>query len=217
MVYHKPSFEGREPPQTRAELTALLEAGDPEMFGRVGTYDVERSGVGFLFLAWDTEQYRQYWDLVREFGRSGVKLYSSSAAILERVADGRFVIGYNILGAYADAVASQNPDLGIILPRGFTVVMSRIALIPRKAGTPGLERLFLDFLGSVEGQRAIADDARLYAIHPSVAGRYTARTLSAELGNRLRLINVGPRLLVYLDQVKREHMIKRWNGTLRGQ
>src|SRR3546814_19852084 len=77
-------------------------------------------------------------------GAAGVKLYSTSQAILERVADGRFILGYNILGSYAADWASRDPDVGIVLPRDYTVVMSRLGLVPQAAASPAIGRRHLD-------------------------------------------------------------------------
>lgn len=215
MIYHKPSFDEAEVPRTRAALDALLRRTDDAFFGRVATYDIERAGVGFLFLARDAEHHRDVWRLVRSLGAAGVKLYSNSSAILERVADGRFAVGYNILGSYATAWAERHPDLGIILPTDYTVVMSRLALVPEAAANPDLGGRFLDFLMSRRGQDVMARDAKLPALHPLVSGPNTAAALRADVGAQLRPIAVSPGLLVYLDQVKRARFIDRWNRALR--
>ncbi|MQV69519.1 ABC transporter substrate-binding protein, partial [Sinorhizobium meliloti] len=115
-VYHKPSFRNERPPATRAEFVDYLKRKGNAVFGRIGTYDIERSGVGFLFMSRDQEQFGDIWTVIRTMGAAGVKLYSTSQAILERISDGRFVLGYNILGSYAADWASRHPDVGIILP-----------------------------------------------------------------------------------------------------
>ncbi len=214
IVYHKPSFEGARVPRTRAALTEFLRAGNDEMFGRIATYDIERAGLGFLFLARDEAHYRDTWDLVRAMASSDVKLYSNSSAILERVADGRFALGYNILGSYATAWAEHNPDLGIVLPSDYTIVMSRIAMVPAAAMAPDLGQRFLDFLMSRRGQQVMARDAKLPALHPDVPGENTAMALRRQVGAQLRPISVSPGLLVYLDQVKRARFIEQWNDAL---
>lgn len=215
IVYHKPSFSGLEVPKTRADLQKLLSApGDP-FYGRVATYDIERAGLGFLFLARDAEHARDIWKLVRAMGAAGVKLYSNSSAILERVSDGRFAIGYNILGSYAKTWVQNHPDLGIILPSDFTVVMSRIALVPEAAIKPRLALRFLDYLMSESGQRILATKAGIPALHPNVTGENTASALRKESGTQLRPIAVSPGLLVYLDQVKRARFVQKWNRALR--
>lgn len=216
IVYHKPSFEDLPLPQNRADLVTLLQESD-EIYGRVATYDVERSGLGFLFLARDLEHNRDIWDLVSAFGTAGVKLYSNSSAILDRVADGRFVLGYNILGSYARGWATRVPDLGVILPKDYTVVMSRIALVPEAAANPDLGRLLLAFLMSVPGQTIMAEDLQLPALNPQLVGDNTATAMRRRFGAQLRPITLSPGLVVYLDQVKRSRFIERWNEALRNR
>ena len=216
IVYHKPTFEKLDLPTNRAKLMDLLAHEDEPLYGKIATYDIERAGLGFLFMARDIEHNRDIWRLIARLGGAGVRLYSSSSAILERVADGRFALGYNILGSYARNWADRNPDLGIILPEDYTVVMSRIALVPQAAGNVNLGRQFLAFLMSEAGQQIMAREAKLPVLHPNVPGANTLAAMQNEVGNRLRPIPIGPGLVAYLDQVKRARLIKRWNETLRG-
>jgi iron(III) transport system substrate-binding protein len=216
-IYTQPAFAGTTPPATRGELLDYLEANADSIFGRIGTYDIERSGVGFMFFSRDQEQYADLWTLVGAMGAAGVKLYSTTSAIVERVADGRFVFGYNILGSYAAEAASRNPDLGIVLPRDFTIVTSRIGLVPQASANPDLGRLLLEFFMSAEGQTIMADKLRIAALNPDVAGDNTASAMQLALGNQLRPVPVSPGLMVYLDQVKRARLIKRWNDALQLQ
>ncbi len=217
IVYNKQAFAGREPPRTHGELVQFLRDFGDTYFGRIGTYDVERAGLGFLFLARDQEHYRDIWDLVRAMGKAGVKLYSTSSAILERVADGRFVLGYNILGSYALGWSERAPDLGIVLPADYTVVMSRIGLVPKAAAAPDLGARFIDFMVSRAGQTVLARDMHLPAVLPGIASGDTIGGMQTEPGGQLRTVPVSPALLAYLDQVKRAGLIRRWNDALRGQ
>lgn len=216
-VYHKPSFTKEPPPSTRAEFIAYLKRQGDAVHGRIGTYDIERSGVGFLFMARDQEQFGDIWSVIGAMGAAGVKLYSTSSAILERVADGRFVFGYNILGSYAADWASRHPDVGIVLPKDYTVVMSRIGLVPQAAASPDLGRRYLEFFMSKEGQSIMARELQIAAVSPDVAGENTANMMQAMLGAQLRPVPVSPGLMVYLDQVKRARLIARWNDVLRLQ
>lgn len=214
-VYHKPSFIDERPPATRAELTDYLKRHGEKVFGRIGTYDIERSGVGFLFLSRDQEQFDDIWDVIQAMGAAGVKLYSTSQAILERIADGRFVLGYNILGSYAADWAARDPDVGIVLPQDYTVVMSRIGLIPQAAANPELGRRYLAYFMSKEGQSIMARELQIAAVSPDIAGENTANSMQELLGRQLRPVPVSPGLMVYLDQVKRARLIARWNEVLR--
>ena len=215
-VYHKPSFAGHAPPATRAEFVDFLERNDTAVFGRIGTYDIERSGVGFLFMARDQEQFSDIWTVIRAMGAAGVKLYSTSQAILERVSDGRFVLGYNILGSYAADWAARHPDVGILLPRDYTVVMSRIGLVPQAADNPELGRRYLAFLMSPEGQRILSGKLQVPAVSPEVTGS-NGPMMEAIHGTQLKPVPVSLGLMVYLDQVKRARLIRKWDEALRRQ
>jgi len=217
LVYHKPSFPDGPPPKSRAELMTLLEKRDPALFGRIATYDVERSGLGLLFLARDARHSDTIWRLIRLFGENGVKLYSSSNAIIDHVANGRFALGYNLLGSYAAARAAQNPDLGVALLEDYTVVMSRIALIPKAAANPAAGAQFLSFILSGEGQKTLTEKMYMSALSSSVSGPNTAVALRQKLGQRLRPIRIGPGLLVYLDRIKRRKLLHSWNRALGGR
>ena len=98
-------------------------------------------------------------------------------------------------------------------PQDYTLVMSRIAVIPKTTSRPALARRFLDFLLGEEGQRILAKTSHLHAIHP-VTGKTAADALQALAGDSLRPIALGPGLLVYLDQAKHRNFLRRWEITL---
>ncbi|WP_232419468.1 ABC transporter substrate-binding protein [Paracoccus sp. N5] len=214
-AYHKPSFRDHPPPSTRAELLEWMAGHPAEAQGRIGTYDVARSGVGYLFLARDQELYPKIWEVVRAMGRMGVRQYPTTAEILTRIADGRLAVGYNLLGSYAADWARQHPEVGVILPRDFTVVVSRVALVPRAARAPELGAEFLAFLMSPEGQALLSRTLRLSAVSLEVAGQDSPLGGMAGLeGVRLKPVPVSPGLLAYLDQATRARLLSRWNRAL---
>lgn len=53
IVYNTRKLDPARVPRTRRQLLALLRAPDAPLRGKVGTYDVERSGVGYLFATQD--------------------------------------------------------------------------------------------------------------------------------------------------------------------
>lgn len=213
LVYHKPSFPDG-PPQSRLELMDWLKKAGPGSQGRIGTYDIERSAVGYLYLARDEDHFPDIWSLVRVMATSGLQTFSTSQDIISRVADGRLLLGYNILGSYAADQARAAPDLGIVLLRDFTVVVSRVALVPRAAKSPELGTDFLAYLMGRDGQTLMADRLRLAAVSLEVSGDNSARTMQAALGDQLRPVPVSPGLLVYLDQAKRALFIAKWKSAL---
>lgn len=212
IVYHRPSFpEG--PPDTRAALMDWL-ATAPQ--GSVGTYDIARSAVGYLFLMRDQEHFADLWPLVRALGRAGVQTFPTSQEVIDRVNAGRLKLGYNVLGSYAADQALRLPDLGLVLPRDYVVVVSRVALVPKAAASPDLGEAFLDFLLSREGQTVLAERLRLPAISLEVAGKDSAAAMQEALGARLRPVPVSPGLLAYLDAASRARVLAKWNAALHG-
>lgn len=212
IVYHKPSFpEG--PPDTRAALIDWL-ATAPK--GSIGTYDITRSAVGYLFLMRDQEHFADLWPLVRAMGRAGVQVFPTSQDVIERVNAGTLLLGYNVLGSYAADQVAKLPDLGMVLPQDYVVVASRVALVPKAAGAPDLGQEFLQFLMSRQGQTILAERLRLPAISLEVAGKDSAAAMQEALGAKLRPVAVSPGLLAYLDAASRAQVLAKWNAALEG-
>jgi iron(III) transport system substrate-binding protein len=213
LVYHIPSFpEG--PPRSRLALLDWLGRTPAGPEGLVGTYDITRSALGYLFLARDEEHFADIWSLISAMAKAGLRTFPTSQEIIERVADGRLKVGYNILGSYAADQALAHPDLGMVLLRDYTVVVSRVALVPRAARNPDLGAAFLGFLMSREGQEVLARKLRLPAISLEVSDGNSARLMQALLGEQLQPVGVSPGLLVYLDQAKRQRLLARWAAAL---
>jgi iron(III) transport system substrate-binding protein len=147
---------------------------------------------------------------VEAMGRTGVKLYTSSEAMIDRVAAGDFALAYNVLGSYALERAGHDDDLGIVFPNDYTLMMSRIVLIPRQAQhVPQAER-FVDFLLSYDGQALLArhslgsvrDDMK-----SAIPGYPSVETA-------LRPIALSIDLLTYLDQAKRRRFLRDWKDAI---
>lgn len=212
IVYHRPSFPNG-PPDTRAALIDWLRTAPK---GAIGTYDIARSAVGYLFLMRDEEHFADLWTLVRAMGRAGVQVFPTSQDVIDRVNAGTLKLGYNVLGSYAADQASRLPDLGLVLPRDYVVVVSRVALVPRAARSPELGEAFLAFLLSREGQTVLAERLRLPAISLEVAGKDSAAAMQEALGAKLRPVAVSPGLLAYLDAASRARVLAEWNAALEG-
>lgn len=216
-AYHIPSFAGSAPPNSRGELVRWINNHPDQARGRIGTYDIVQSAIGYLFLARDEDLYPKIWDVVAAMGRAEVQQYPTSAALLDRIGDGGLALGYNLLGSYAADAARRNPDIGLILPRDFTVVVSRVGLVPRAAASPQLGAEFLAFLMSGDGQQLLSRTLRLPAVSLEVAGQPGPAGGMQDLsGLRLKPLPVSPGLLSYLDRATRDRLIARWNRTLSG-
>lgn len=216
IVYNKRLIPENEVPKTRTDLIKLL-ASQPDKFkGKLTTYDVEKSGVGFNALTQDAHLNEKItWELVKAIGATGPKLQSSTGAMMERISSGENLIGYNIIGSYAYAKAKKDKSIGYVFPKDYTQVVSRLATISKKAKNPNAAKLWVDYLLSKRGQTLIANQANLYAIRTDVTGETSAASLTKELGDSLKPIPIGTGLLVYLDQSKRLAFLKQWQQAIK--
>jgi len=217
LVYHKPSFP-HGPPSSRLELMDWLAAQPAAPLGRgkIGTYDIDASAVGYLYLSRDLEHFTDIWSLIGKMGAAGVQVFPTSQDIISRVSDGRLALGYNILGSYAAEQARLYPDLGYVLLRDFTVVVSRVGLVPRASPNPELGAAFMAFLMGSRGQTLMAQHLSLPAISPEVAaaGGLQGDLGAAQIAGQLRPVAVSPGLMAYLDQGKRRQMLAKWQAAL---
>ena len=209
MIYNRSLVPDAVAPRTRAALTALLEEMRPALAGRIATYDVPDSAVGYLYLMQDQQATRDVWRLVRAMGANHVKLFDNAEQIVVAVRRGEAAIGYNIIGSYARDEMRRDRNLGMVLPRDYTLVMSRIALIPTSAPHPAAAKVFLDYLLSRTGQQLLV--ARSMT---SVRGDIAHPEGLDATGVPLRAIRVGPALLVGRDQLTRRYFLKRWYSAL---
>jgi iron(III) transport system substrate-binding protein len=207
IAYNKGLLPPAEIPKTHTDLTRLLAEKAEALKGKVATYDPERSAVALLFITQDVQITKSTWDLVHALGEAGVKLYSTTSTMLDRIAAGDQLIAYNIIGSYALERAKADPSVGVVLPADYTIVMSRIAFIPKGAPHPNTAKLFLDYLLSKEGQTRLA--ARSLG---SVRDDVPANPIGQD--SFFRPIRVGPELLTYLDQAKRNRFLKDWRRAL---
>ncbi|WP_017329629.1 ABC transporter substrate-binding protein [Burkholderia stagnalis] len=216
IVYNKRLIPDNEVPKTRADLIKLLTTQQDKFKGKVTTYDIEKSGVGFNYLTQDAHVNEKVtWELVKAIGATGPKLQSSTGAMMERISSGENLVGYNIIGSYAYAKAKKDKSIGYVFPKDYTQVVSRLATISKKAKSPNAAKLWVDYLLSQRGQTLIANQANLYAIRADVTGETSAASLAKELGDSLKPIQIGTGLLVYLDQSKRLAFLKQWQQSIK--
>jgi iron(III) transport system substrate-binding protein len=201
-------------PRDHASLAALLHAQQPRLRRRIATYDVERAGVGYLIAVNDALASPQAWELLRLIGRCRPELHADTQAMLDSVADGRALLAHNVLGSYAEPAARSRRELAVVYPSDYTLVVSRVAFVARRAPNPDGARRWLDHLLSPRGQRLLAD-AGLYAVRSDVASPRSAAAIGARLGEAARPVALGPGLLANLDDSRRRLFLKRWNEAVR--
>jgi len=216
-VYNKRLVPAAEVPQDHSALLALLDAKPAAYKGKITAYDPEKSGTGYLLVNQDIKTFPQGWDLFRAFGKSSIRLSTAAADMMEFVISGAQTIGYGVFGSYALARSKKVPDLGLVMPKDYTLIMSRVALIAARAKRPNSARLFLDYLLSQRGQNVIANHADLYSLRDDVPGEATAKRVAELIGDRARPIAISPDLLAPLSEPYRRDFSKKWQAAMKGQ
>ncbi len=201
IVINRTAFEGQPIPQTRQSLIEALRERPNAFRGKVGTYDVRQSGLGYLFATQDARASETYWRLMEVMGGLDVRLYCCSGEMIRDLADGTILVAYNVLGSYA-AVQTEGKDaLEVILPSDFQTTMMRTAMVSRATQAPEAADLFVRFL--------------ITAQPPSFDGVPQLPLLSADdAGDETETIGLNPALLTFLDALKRQKFVSAWENAV---
>ena len=205
IVYNRDLVPPEEAPRSRFDLIDLLRPADSRFAGRVATYDIEASGVGYLLAFTDSQQATTFGSLIEAFARSGAVATCCSAEIIDGVAEGRYLIAYNVLGSYALTRAADDPRIAVVAPEDYTLVLSRAAMIPKGAANPTAAGLLIDFMLSDAGRAALAEQFLI--------ARDEAGGLPEDDASLYRPIRLTPALLLGLDGQKRASFLARWRAT----
>ncbi|MDW5378142.1 ABC transporter substrate-binding protein [Halomonas sp. HP20-15] len=202
------------PPTTHADLQTILTSHQDRLRGRVTTYSPGRSGVGYTLFQQDARYSPRFWDLVAAMGAAEVSLEDNTQAMLDGLSEGRYWVGYNLLGSYAMHWAQNHPELIVQVPQDYALVMMRMAFVHRDAPHPAAAKAFVSFLLGVEGQRILAGSTPLFSVLPEVIGPYTAQRLRDQVGERLYPIPINASLLAFVDPLRRDAFMARWNREI---
>ena len=206
-IFDKRRINPLDAPASHAQLRRFIEAG--KMPGPVGTFDPERSGVGFLYYSQDRLAWADTIALNRAIGSTSPNLYESTMTLIDGINAGDTVFGYNVIGSYALERQRESPNLAVVFPTDYTLVMSRIIFISAAAPHPNAAKVFLDFILSREGQTLLAKQylmpVRTDMAHAGVLGPESKVVWPIE---------VGPALLANLDQMRRTRLIMEWSQAI---
>lgn len=206
MAYNTQALTSEQAPRTRRQLLAMLRDPALPLQGRIGTYDVEHSGIGYLAATQDTRLDSMAGTLLSAFGANAVVVDSSADETLDRLARGEISLAYNVLESYALRRIADGAPLAVARPEDYTLVVSRAAIIPKQARRPDLAAKFLDYLLSARGQHIIVRESAMLPVRP-LPGASTD-------GAPLRPVDLGVGLLVYLDELKKSYFLRTWHAAL---
>lgn len=188
-------------PRNRQDLIQLMRDNPDRFQGKVGTYDVRESGLGYLFATQDARASETYWRLMEVMGRIDAQLYCCSGQMIDDLRDGHLVMAYNVLGSYAKTRAENSDEIAVILPSEFPTTMMRTVLIPAKARNPQTAESFVRHLLNLQ---SIGDPHNFPLPPVSRSGTNTGQPT----------INLDPALMTYLDEMKRAAFIREWENAL---
>ncbi|PVA05398.1 ABC transporter substrate-binding protein [Thalassorhabdomicrobium marinisediminis] len=201
IVVNKELFADLPLPRSRQDLIEVLRANPERFTGKVGTYDVRDSGLGYLFATQDARSSETFWRLMEVMGRLDARLYCCSGEMIDDLATGRLAVAYNVLGSYAEARATEAGALTVILPSEFPTAMMRTALISRAAPQPEVAKAFLRHLIQMQ---AGGGDAG-FPLPPLATSNDATGGTS---------ISLDPALMTYLDRMKRQMFIQEWENAI---
>jgi len=217
ITYNRRAISNELAPQTHADFTRMLQSQVESVRDKVTTYDPEQSGTGYLALTQDAVNDTAFPELARAMGSAGVKLNTSTGTMVERISAGEYVIGYDIIGSYVLGRMKTDSNIGMVMPKDYTVALSRVALIAKDAKHPNAAKAFLDYLLSKRGQEVMAQQSLLHAIRPDAQGEATAAALQQELGAALKPIRVSDDLLKGLEPATRMEFFNQWRQAMSGR
>lgn len=198
IVINRAAFAGRDIPKTRQDLIRQMR-DHPEIFrNKIGTYDIRKSGLGYLFATQDARASETYWRLMEVMGGLGAQLYCCSGDMIDDLASGRLVMAYNVLGSYAAARLVPGGALETILPSDFPITMMRTAFVSKDTGASGAATGFVQHLLSGEG-----GDGGAEAPLPPLDSASQGSTIVLE-----------PALMTFLDTLKRRRFLTEWENAI---
>ncbi|MAY85502.1 MAG: iron-binding protein [Pseudooceanicola sp.] len=202
IAYNRRLLAGADVPRNRFAFLDAMRAR-PEFFRkRIATYDIAESGLGYLFAYADSLEATTFGALLEAFARVESVATCCSAEIIQGVSEGRYLIAYNVLGSY---VANANlPDVGMILPEDYTLILSRGYMIPKGAAQAGVAGRLVDFLLSDEAQAMLQRAGLVTQMDPAETGL----AVSAR-----RYVPLSPTLLVARDANRRRLLLRFWSDT----
>lgn len=210
IVYNPKRYTEANVPRSRQDLLRLLEREQSSLQGRVGTYDIAASSVGYLLAEQDELVSSNFWGLANAMGQVGVRLSPTTAQLLDAIENDEMDLAYNILGSYALSRQASGSKIGVVFPQDYVLVLARSVLISRRAPSPDLARALVDWLLSPAGQQVASSHAALGSIMEDTPGRWPSEAVLARSSGIVQPVVLSPALLVGLDQRRHSRFVQNW-------
>ncbi|MGB3554121.1 MAG: sensor histidine kinase N-terminal domain-containing protein [Jannaschia sp.] len=196
-------------PSSHADLARFIRDNEARLLGRIGTYDIRSSGVGYLFATQDANRGQQFLRIAEAAGRTGIRVHCCTSDMIAEIASGRLHLAINVIGSYAMAAQARHPNLGVHFFDDYNLVMTRSMFVPRAARDGALGERFVRFVLSDAGQDRIETQSSLRPI----LGGSLAGSIGVPDGSAFP-IRLGLPLLTYLDRAKQAAFIEAWEEAI---
>ena len=211
MVYNKQLLKPEEVPTDHTSFTQLLSSNQEKFKGKVTSFDLEKSGVGYMFAVQDQIQNPRWAELQRALGSSKPFLAAGTGEMLKRINSGESMLGYNIMGSYALTRSKKDlPNLGVTIPKDFAPILSRVMFININAAHPNAAKLWVDYVLSKKGQQIMGDGLELNAIREDAGTKNSAQILNQQIGMAAKLIPINAELAETLNEKFQLQFIQKW-------
>jgi two-component system sensor histidine kinase TctE len=210
IVYNKNVLQPDEIPKSHQDLIRLLERFPDRFRGKVATYDIGVSGVGYLFATTESMLSANFWRLAHALGTVKTQLFCCTEDMIASLKLGDTFIAYDVLGSYALRHIRLQPNLRIVLPEDYVVAAARTIVIPRKAQHPSLAKKFVNYVLSESGQAVVAEAFGLSVLGLGADREQMKARYVADKPGVLSFPVLGLPALTYLDVIKREQFVKTW-------
>ena len=211
MVYNKQLLKPEDVPTDHMSFTQLLSSNQEKFKGKVTSFDLEKSGVGYMFAVQDQIQNPRWAELQRALGSSKPFLAAGTGEMLKRINSGESMLGYNIMGSYALTRSKKDlPNLGVTIPKDFAPILSRVMFININAAHPNAAKLWVDYVLSKKGQQIMGDGLELNAIREDTGTKNSAQILNQQIGIAAKLIPINAELAETLNEKFQLQFIQKW-------
>ena len=214
VIFDRRAIEESELPQSHRDLSRFVRENEARLMGRIGSYDIAGSGIGYLYATQDSLQGPQAQRLIEVLGRAGLRTFCCTSDMVEAAARGEIALAFNVIGSYAAQEAQALPEVGLHFFDDYNLVMTRTAFVPDGAPRPELAARFVEFLLSPEGQRILAERTPLIPLTaPPGVRTPILEEIEGKRGAFLPIrLNLG--LLTFLDRLKRDAFLSAWIASL---
>jgi iron(III) transport system substrate-binding protein len=214
MAYNAKLVNQKDLPHTHQ---GFLKAASSDAFkGKIALCDPEKERLSFIFLTQEQWSVRNFWPLVKGLGAAGFQQYPDYKTLLDGIASGSALLGYNVPSGELFRRSKSDPSLGWFYSDEQTLALPQSVIIAKGATNPNAARLWVDFLLSKEGQEIISQNSDLYPVRGDAeGGAITKSPQKLPTGKAFKPVLPGEELTRYNQRGLRSGFVLKWKQSLK--